>query len=118
MSNHTMKKFALTLSRPILLLALAGGESRADRLIKDQIALLEEMADAYDSNAPQATINEIKKRMDENDKRLEDLKLTEDAKRKFVLKHKAELDQATERVNEAKKRHEKRTEGKLGNEPT
>jgi hypothetical protein len=90
----------------MLLATLGGCGSSADRLVREQIGLLEELADAYESGAPQSTIDEIKKAMAENDKKLDELKLSEDAKRKALLPYKAAMDRATERINAAMKRSE------------
>jgi hypothetical protein len=98
-----MRIRALLLVSLTVIVTLPGCGTSADRLVERQIMLLEEMADAYEKGAPQETIDEIKKTMAENDKKLDELKMTEDAKRKLILKHKADLDRAEERVRAAMK---------------
>jgi hypothetical protein len=99
-----MKRLALTIGFCILLGTIAGCGSKADRLVKEQIGLLNELAGAYDSGAPQSRIDEIKQALDENDKMIEDLKLSDDAKRRIKREYDAELRQALKRITDARRR--------------
>jgi hypothetical protein len=89
--------------------ALAGcGGSSADRLVEEEITLLNEMADAYESDAPQATINEIGLRIKEIHKQLDDLKLTQAAKKRIMADHQDGLKRVNDRLAEAERKHEQR----------
>jgi hypothetical protein len=101
-----MRGLVLTVGLLLLLGMLAGCGTSADRLVREQIGLLEELADAYENGAPQSKIDEIKKEMVENDKKLEELKLSEDAKRKALLPYKDAMDRANQRIEAARKRAE------------
>jgi hypothetical protein len=59
------------------------------------------MADAIEKDQPESKIEEIKKRMEETDKKMEKLKLSDDQKKKLIEKHKAELDAAVGRLMKA-----------------
>ena len=103
-----MKRATLFLGFLTLIFVLGGCGRTADHVVEEQIMLLDEMADAYDNDAPGTTIIDIQERMNENDKRLEELKMTKEVKRDLVGKYRAEIKRAEERVTEAKAKYMKR----------
>ena len=76
-----MRILTLLLGLSMLLFAIPGCESSADRLLEERIALIGELADAYDNDAPQETIDELNKRIEENTRKLDELKLASEAQR-------------------------------------
>jgi hypothetical protein len=79
----------------------SGCGASADSLMKDQIKLMNELADAMESNAAESKLADIKKRMDENSKKLDGLKLSEEDKKRLLEKHKDEFAKATGRLMQA-----------------
>jgi hypothetical protein len=107
-----MKRFLLVLSGVVCIVLSSGCESGGDHIVREQVLLLDELADAYDNQASEATIDEIKKRMEANDKKLEEFHLTRDGKQKLYDRHRKEIDRATERCKKAYEQYKARKEGK------
>jgi hypothetical protein len=99
-----MRNLALTIGLFILLGLLSGCGAPVDRLVKEQIGLLNELADAYENGAPQSKIDEIKQALDENDEKIKELKLPNDAKRRIKRDYDGQLRQALKRITEARKK--------------
>jgi hypothetical protein len=72
----------------------------ADRLMKDTIALLNQMADAIEKK-DEAKVKELQKKIEANGKKLEDLKLSADEKKKLEEKYKEDFAKAVAKVLEA-----------------
>lgn len=86
----------------LLLLGLVGcGGSSPDSLVKEQIAGMNEMADALEKNEPESKLTDIKNRLEATGKKMEALKLSDDEKKKLLEKHKDELMNATSRMFQA-----------------
>lgn len=92
---------SLALFCSCLLLGLTGCGATPDSLIKDQIGAMNDMADALEKNEPESRIADIKARMEQNNKKMEALKLPEDDKKKLLEKHKDELLKAMTRLQKA-----------------
>lgn len=99
-----MRILALTAGLFILLGAVSGCGSAPDRLVQEQIGLLNELADAYENGAPQSKIDEIRQALDENDKKIEELKLSDNAKRRIKRDYDPQVRRALERIEAARKR--------------
>jgi hypothetical protein len=109
-----MKRFLLILGGLACIVLFPGCESGGDNIVRDQVLLLDELADAYDNQASETTIDEIKKRMEANDKKLEEFHLTRDGKQKLYDRHRKEIDRATKRCADAYEQYKARKEGKPG----
>ncbi len=81
--------------------AISGCGASADSLMKDQIQLLNQLAEAYETKAPEAKINEIKQKQEENNKKFGDLKLSPDDAKKLAEKYDGELKTAIMRYMKA-----------------
>jgi hypothetical protein len=79
-------------------LAGCGG---ADSVMKEQIALLNEMADAVEKNEGEAKIKDIQSRMKANDDKYKALKLTPDQETKLHDKYKTEMLEVSDRLRKA-----------------
>jgi hypothetical protein len=99
-----MRKLAQFSGLFILLGLVSGCGATSDRLVKEQIGLLNELADAYESGAPQSRIDEIKQALDENDEKIKELKLPDEAKRRIKRDYDADVRKALKRIEEARKR--------------
>jgi hypothetical protein len=96
-----MKKALILGSMLVLVLGLAGCGSSPDSLVKEQIAGINDLADAIEKGEPESKLTDIKKRMEDTSKKLEALKMSDDEKKKLIEKHKDELLKATERMVKA-----------------
>ncbi len=85
----------LVTSAAFLGLAGCGGP---DSLIKEQIADMNALADAMEKGESEEKIKELSKKMEATGKKLEDLKLSEEDKKKLIEKHKAEFEKAGSRM--------------------
>ncbi len=92
----------LMLAIPLLAACGICGCGGADGLMRDQIKLMNETAEAIESKAPQEKINELEKRLEENGKKLEELKLSDEEKKKLLEKHNDEMMKAGMRYAKAK----------------
>jgi hypothetical protein len=98
--KETMVKHAILLVGCLLLaLILAGCGSSGESAIREQIHLMNELADALEAGAPQAKLDEISKKMADNGKKLE--ALSEDERKKLVEKHSEERANASMRLANA-----------------
>jgi hypothetical protein len=99
-----MRNLALTIGLFMFLGLISGCGTPVDRLVKEQIGLLNELADAYESGAPPSRIDEIKQALDENDEKIKELKLPDEAKRRIKRDYDADVRRALKRITEARKR--------------
>ena len=99
-----------------MLLAVGGCASDAgDRLVKQQIALLEEQAEAIETDAPEETKAAIKSRQGELQKELDSLKLSDRKMANLLRDNKEAFQKARKRLLTATKGHlEKAIEGNKG----
>jgi hypothetical protein len=95
-----MKKSLALTGMLLLLFGASGCSSSPDSLIKDQISLMNDMADALEKG-DEAKAKSIAEKMKEVDKKLEALKLSEDDKKKLGEKYKDELTKAAMRMLQA-----------------
>jgi len=80
---------------------ITGCGSSPDSLMQEQIKDTNELAEAIETKAPQDKINDLRKKMEENGKKLAEFKLSDDDKKKLVEKHKDEFTKATARLAKA-----------------
>ncbi len=80
---------------------ISGCGSSPDSLIQEQIKDMNQLAEALETKASQDKINELKKKMEETSKKLEDLKLSDDEKKKLMEKHMDEFTKASTRLVKA-----------------
>ena len=71
--------------------ALSGCGANADSLMKQDIKAMNDLADAVESGAPEAKVAELKTKLEEINKKLEALKLSDEDKKKLIEQHKDEL---------------------------
>src|SRR5271155_287587 len=76
--GELMKKTLVLVSSCFVLLGLSGCRANPDSLVQAQIKALDDMAEALEKNEPEAKLTEIKARMEQNNKKMEELKLSED----------------------------------------
>jgi peptidoglycan hydrolase CwlO-like protein len=84
-----------------IMIATSGCGSSADSLINDMIRCMNEMADPMEKSAPKEKLDQIKSRMEDIDKKMKALNLSEDEKKKLMEKHKDALEKAGKRMAEA-----------------
>jgi len=85
----------------LMLLVTCGCGANPDSMMKEQIQLMNEIATAMESNAPQAEIDELQDRNEALTKRFEAIDLSTAEKRKLLTRHQAELTPATARLQKA-----------------
>jgi hypothetical protein len=93
-----MKKTLVLVAAGLLLLNVSGCGASADSLMKEQIALMNEMADALEKDQPEAKIADIKKRMDANTEKMKNLKVSEADQKKLMEKYQDEMMKAAMRL--------------------
>jgi hypothetical protein len=86
----------------MLLPGLSGCTGAADSLLEEQIHYMNELADALNNGAPDSKIFEIKAKIQESGRKLQDLKLSEQEKKLLGERHRLELQRASQRVDEAR----------------
>ena len=96
-----MKKFIATACMVGCFLIISGCSSEADDLMKDQLKLMNEWADAIEKNEPESRMNDIQKRMEELGKRSEKLKLSDDEKKKLEERYKDDIVKTSTRLQKA-----------------
>ncbi len=96
-----MKNLVLYVSLGLLSLTLVGCGSKADRLIKKQIKLMNKVADRMENGATEADIKDLTDEMKEIGKQLDELELSEEEKKKLEEKYKDDMKEATERMMKA-----------------
>jgi hypothetical protein len=95
-----MLRRTLCLAAAAALLATAGCGGKADGLVKDLIADQYAYADAMDAG-DEVKMKECEERMKATTKKFDDLKLSEDEKKKLKEKYKEELEKANMRMYQA-----------------
>jgi len=93
-----MKRLVLVTCGLVLVTCVGGCGSSADSLMKEQIKLMNEMADAVESGADQSKIDAIGKKMKENEEKFNGLKLSEEEKKKLVEKYNDDIAKAVTRM--------------------
>ena len=83
------------------LVPLAGCGQSADSLVQQQVDQMNELADALESGADKATLDEIGQRMKTNDQAIKDLNLSDAEKQRLSEKFGEEAGKATARVMKA-----------------
>jgi hypothetical protein len=83
-----------------LFMAEASLKSRAvaDSLVKDLLKSMDDLAVAIEKKEPQNKVNEIRKEMKGAAKKLDDLRLREEAQMRLVEKHKDEFSRVNQRL--------------------
>ena len=96
-----MKRLASAACVLILLSKLTGcgsGGSSADSLMKEQIKLMNELAEAMESGADQSKVEALNKKLNETAEKFKALKLSEDDTKKLAEKYKDDLGKAVMRL--------------------
>ena len=97
-----MKRFAPLCVLFLLLVGVSGcAKNSADSLMKQQIALTNEMADVLESDAPESAMAPLKTRQEELKKKTDALKLSEEEKKKVMEQNKEPFEKANKRFIEA-----------------
>ncbi len=96
-----MRKAAYVSVLLVAVVPLVGCGKNADSLITQQIADINQLADALESGAEQSKIEALTDRMNATVKALEDLSLSQEEKNKLTEKHGAELLAARTRLTKA-----------------
>ena len=101
-----MKRFAPLCVLFLLLVGVSGcAKNSADSLVKQQIALSNEMADVLESDAPESAMESamapLKTRQEELKKKTDALKLSEEEKKKVMEQNKEPFEKANKRFIEA-----------------
>jgi len=78
----------------VMVAGVTGCGSSPDSLMKEQVTILNQMAEAMDSADPQAKLEELAKKLNGNAKKLDALKLSDAAKKKLDEKYGQELQKA------------------------
>jgi hypothetical protein len=82
------------------LLATAGCGGAADGVVKDQIQAMNDFADAMEKG-DEAKAKELGEKVQALQKKFDDLKLSDDEKKKLFEKHKGEMEKAGQRMAQA-----------------
>jgi TolA-binding protein len=85
----------------LVLFGVSGCGASADSLVKEQIQIMNETAEALENKAPDAKVTELQKKLEETNKKLEALKLSDEEKKKVIEANKDELTKATMRLMKA-----------------
>ncbi len=105
-----MKRLLVVGSALLLLIGVSGCSSPQDKIMDDMVKAMNEMADVMEGlkpNDPQAAMAalgkfaDIAKRVAENEKKLNDLKLSDADKKKLEEKYKPKLEAAKKRIEAA-----------------
>jgi len=92
-----MKRLILAACALIVCSGISGCGSSADSLMKDQIDILNKIADAMEDQNPQAKLEELAKKLQENAKKMEALKPTQAEMKKLNEKYGPELQKAMQK---------------------
>jgi hypothetical protein len=92
-----MLRRTFCLAAAAALVATAGCGSQADGLVKDMISDMNALADAMEKG-DEGKVKECEERMKATQKKLDDLKLSEDEKKKLMEKHKGPMEEAGKRM--------------------
>jgi hypothetical protein len=93
-----MRKWIVLVSALLTLIMISGCGSNPDKVVKKQISLMNDFANAVENNASEDKIKDIEKRMKEVNKEFEALKLSDEQKQKLLETHRAELEEAGKRL--------------------
>ncbi len=85
----------------VFLVSLCGCGASGDALAKQRIADLNELADAFESGAEEAKIDEISERMEKTGKAFDELGLSDAQKKELDEKYATEMIKALARVTKA-----------------
>jgi hypothetical protein len=85
----------------VLALAVSGCGSNGDALVKEQIQLINDLATAMESDAPQAKMDALQERGKQLNKRFEALNLSDADKKQLLQRHQADLQKAATRLTSA-----------------
>ncbi len=96
-----MKRLLGLGSVSLLFFALSGCSGNADGLVQEQIKDMNDLAQAIETNAPDATLKDLQQKMQDTGKKLDDLKLSDDDKKKLIEAHKDEITKASTRLVKA-----------------
>jgi hypothetical protein len=96
-----MRTLFVTVCGVVLVASVSGCGSSGDSLMKDQIALMNELADALENGADQSKVEALTKKSTENGEKLKALNLSEAEMNKLGERYKDELAKATTRLANA-----------------
>lgn len=101
--KEMLVKKRLVLGSLLLLLCSSSGcsSNSADSLMTEEIKNLNELAEALETKAPEAKVNELQSKLRDTNKKIEALKLSEDEKKKLVERHRDEMAKASMRFAKA-----------------
>lgn len=85
----------------LLVFGVAGCGSSPDGLMKKQIRLLNDFADAIENDAPQSRMDELQKEGEALNQKMEKLDLSPDEKKELRERHKPEIEAALGRLRKA-----------------
>lgn len=80
---------------------MSGCGSSADSILKKQIVLMNDMADAIENDASKEEIDKLKERGDALDKKLKALNLSAEEQRKLRERHEEEMNEAMAHLKKA-----------------
>jgi hypothetical protein len=84
----------------VLLCGVIGCGGNADSLVKDEIKCMNELADAFEKK-DDARAKELQTKLEETDKKLQALKLSDEQKKQLISRHQEELQKASTRLAQA-----------------
>jgi hypothetical protein len=96
-----VRKLLVLGSLLLVLCGVSGCGANADSLIKEQIKAMNDLAEALETKAPEAKVNEVQKKLEVTDKKLQALKLSDDEKKQLTERHKDEMTKASMRLAKA-----------------
>jgi hypothetical protein len=88
----------LCLGGVALLLFAVSGCGGADSLVQEQIKDMNDLAKAFETNAPESVVRNLQKKTEETGKKLQDLKLSDEELKNLIERHKDALLAATVRL--------------------
>ncbi|HEY2783884.1 MAG TPA: hypothetical protein VGJ05_02825 [Fimbriiglobus sp.] len=96
-----MIRRTLSLITAAALFGVAGCSGGPDSLVKELIGDMNAIADAMEKKESKETIEKLMDKMNATKKKFDDLKLSDDEKKKLMEKHKDEIEKATKRMMSA-----------------
>jgi hypothetical protein len=97
-----MRKLLVSASLVVLACGVSGcGGANGDSLMKEQVKDMNDLAAALESKAPEAKVKELSTKLQETEKKLKALNLSEDEKKKLAERHRDELVKASMRLAQA-----------------
>jgi hypothetical protein len=100
-----MRNIILVACGLVLVAGVNGCGSSAEKLMKEQIKLMDEFSEALEKGAEPSKLEEVGKRMRENVMKYEGLNLSDEKKKKLGEKYAAEVSKASTRLNAAMKKN-------------